>query len=303
MRVAIPGGTGLIGRALSRALLARHHEPIALTRSPDRVPAATPFSGVRRWDPAAASAGPNPFEGVDAVVNLAGEPIAGGRWTAERKRRIHRSRSEGTRAIVDAIAALEAKPRILVAGSAVGYYGSRGDAQLRENEPGGEDFLAGVCRDLEREAGRAKELGLRVVALRTSPVLSAHGGVLEQMVRPFRLGLGGRIGSGRQWFPWIHVTDIADLLVFCLEKEAVDGPVNAVSPGIVTNAGLTGALAGAVGRKAPWVIPPLALRLLYGEMASVLVASIRAVPEKAMSSGFRFRYRSIDEALADCLHV
>lgn len=302
MKVAVPGGTGLIGRALSRALSARGHEAIALTRRPDRTPAAAPFAGVRRWDPFAGSIEPNPFEGIDAVVNLAGEPIAGGRWTAGRKERIHRSRVEGTRRIVEAIRALEKRPRILVAGSAVGFYGSRGDAQLRENEPGGEDFLAGVCRDLEREADAAKELGLRVVAIRTSPVLSAAGGLLEQVVRPFRMGFGGRIGSGRQWFPWIHLTDIADLIAFCLETGDVAGPVNAVSPGIVTNAGFTGALAGALNKKAPFVIPSFALRFLYGEMALVLLASIRAVPDKAMGHGFRFRYRSVDEALSDCLH-
>lgn len=303
MKVAIPGGTGLIGRALSRALASRGHEPIALTRRPDRTPAAPPFAGVRRWDPFAGPAAPNPFEGVDAIVNLAGEPIAGGRWSSARKERIYRTRVWGTRKIVEAVGALEQKPRILIAGSAVGFYGSRGDAQLRENEPGGEDFLAGVCRDLEHEADAANALGLRVVAVRTSPVLSAKGGVLERMIGPFRMGVGGRIGSGRQWFPWIHVTDIADLIVFCIETEAVAGPVNAVSPGIVTNAGFTGALASALGRKAPLVIPPLALRLLYGEMALVLLSSIRAVPEKAIGHGFRFRYRSVDEALTDCLHL
>lgn len=301
MKVAIPGGTGLIGRALSRALAAAGHEAIALTRRPDRTPAAPPFAGVRRWDPLEGAV-PNPFEGVDAVVNLAGEPIAGGRWTAERRDRIRRSRVEGTRRIVEALGALDQRPRLLIAGSAVGYYGSRGDARLRENEPGGEDFLAGVCRDLEREAEAAAALGMRVVAVRTAPVLSAVGGVLEKMIRPFRLGLGGRIGSGRQWFPWIHVTDIADLISRCVEDERISGPVNAVSPGIVTNAGFTGALAAALGRRAPFVVPPFALRLLYGEMALVMLASIRAVPDTIMGYGYRFRYGSVDEALGDCLH-
>lgn len=314
MRVAIVGGTGLIGRALAAALAARGHEAIVLTRRPERTPVKPPLAGVRRWDPGAGGgpgaehsifggAAPNPFEGVDAVVNLAGEPIAGGRWTRERKKRIRDSRVDGTRRIVEALSALDPRPRLLVAGSAVGYYGSRGDAVLRENEQPGGDFLAGVCRDLEREAAAAGTAGARVVTIRTAVVLAATGGALPPMVRPFRLGLGARIGSGRQWFPWIHVTDIAALIVHCIETDAVSGPVNAVSPGIVTNADFTQTLARALGRRALFAAPPWVLRLALGEMAGVLTASIRAVPEVALAHGFEFRYRDLEGALADCLHA
>jgi len=266
MRVAIPGGTGLIGRNLVSRLISAGHEPVILTRNPEKTSAAMPGVQARRWV-IGVEAPEKALEGVDAVVNLAGEPIVGGRWNKERKKRIRDSRVQGTAQIVSAIKKLDGRPEVFIAGSAVGVYGSRGDDLLRENEESGNDFLAGVCRELEAEAVKAEEFGVRVVRIRTAAVLSSKAGALPKMLTPFKLGLGGRIGSGRQWFPWIHESDIASVMQFCLENKEVVGAVNAASPGSVRNSEFTKALGRALSRPAFMPIPIFALRLLFGEMA------------------------------------
>jgi uncharacterized protein (TIGR01777 family) len=300
MRVAIPGGTGLIGRNLVSRLLSAGHEPVILSRNPAKTSAVMPGVEARRWV-IGGEAPEKALEGVDAVVNLAGEPIVGGRWNKERKKRIRDSRVQGTAQIVSAMEKLGSRPEVLIAGSAVGFYGSRGDDILRENEDPGDDFLAAVCRDLEVEAVRAEGLGVRVVRIRTSAVLSSRAGALPKMLTPFKLGLGGRIGSGRQWFPWIHESDIAGVIHFCLENDTVSGAVNAASPGSARNSEFTRALAKSLSRPAFMPIPIFALRALFGEMAVVLSSSIRAVPAALESAGYAFQHKSLEEALHSIL--
>lgn len=300
MKVAIPGATGLIGRLLVRSLVERGHEPVVLTRNPSGVSGDMADLDVRRW---IADPDPAPFEGVDAVVNLSGEPIVSGRWTAEKKRRIRESRVKGNAAIVSALSMLDPRPGILITGSAVGYYGSRGDDLLIESEGNGSDFLAGVCRDLEAEAENAEALGIRVIRMRTGVVLSPRGGALAKMLPPFRMGIGGRIGSGRQWFSWIHERDLTGAIMFFLENPEISGAVNAVSPGVVRNSDFTRSLGRVLSRPAIIPIPLIAFRLLYGEMAGVLAFSVRAVPEKLRDAGYEFQYNDIEEALASCVRA
>jgi uncharacterized protein (TIGR01777 family) len=300
MKVAIPGATGLIGRLLVRSLVTRGHEPVVLTRNPSAVSSDMVGLDIRRWT---AEPDPAAFEGVDAVVNLSGEPIASGRWTAERKRRIRESRVKGNAAIVSALSMLDQRPGIMVTGSAVGYYGSRGDDLLVESDGNGPDFLAGVCRDLEAEAEKAEALGIRVIRMRTGVVLSPRGGALAKMLTPFRMGIGGRIGTGRQWFSWIHESDLTGAILFFLENPEISGAVNAVSPGAVRNVDLTRSLGRVLSRPTLIPIPLIAFRLLFGEMAGVLSFSIRAAPEKLRDAGFKFQYNDIEEALASCVRA
>jgi uncharacterized protein (TIGR01777 family) len=294
MRTVVTGATGLIGRALLRHLPAR---PVALSRDDKR--AAGLLAGVEafRWDP---EGGPPPIEalrGADVVFHLAGEPAADGRWTAEKKRRIRDSRVVGTRALVAGLAALDKRPGVLVSASAVGYYGDRGDEMLDERSTPGQGFLAGVCVDWEREAMAAERLGVRVVCVRIGLVMSPEGGALSKMLPPFRLGAGGRLGSGRQWMPWIHIDDIVGILLHASRTEALRGPVNGVAPAPVTNAQFTLALARAVRRPALLPMPAIALHVAFGEMSEMLMASQHAMPRVALRSGFAFSHPELDEAL------
>jgi len=299
MKVAITGGTGLIGTQLTKDLLERKHEPIILTRNPEKSTRMLPALHVRRWDPNSKEQNVHAIENVDAVVSLAGEPIYSGRWNDSKKQRIRDSRVIGARKIVEALNQTDNKPGILICGSAVGYYGSRGNDLLSESEGSGNDFLAQVCRDLEKEADTAVPLGLRVVKLRTGIVLSPSGGALSKMLLPFRFGIGARIGTGKQWFPWIHEKDISGIIIHCLENEAVKGPVNAASPEIVSNRDFTKALGNALGKPAPFTIPAFVLRVIFGEMSTILFSSIRASAGKISRLGYAFKFSDIDAALKD----
>ena len=301
MRIAIPGARGLIGRRLVRLLLDQGHTPIALTRSAKRTPAAPYQIEIRTWDPDQPDSGESAFQNIDGIVNLSGESVSSGRWSKERMKRIRDSRVLGNQRIVEVLNHIQNRPKILITGSAVGYYGSRGDELLTENSPGGEGFLAGVCRDLEFQADKASDLGMRVVWLRTGVVLSARGGALEKIRRPFSFGLGGRIGNGRQWFPWIHEDDIARIILYSLETESIKGPVNGTAPNPVTNSVFTKVLADLLGRPAILPIPETALKLIFGRMAEVLTASHRAIPKKLENSGYRFQYADLSAGLSDCL--
>jgi uncharacterized protein (TIGR01777 family) len=230
------------------------------------------------------------------VVHLAGEPLAQ-RWTAEAKRTIRESRVEGTRALVGSLARLSPRPAMLVSASAVGIYGSRGDQLLTEDSAPGSGFLADVCAEWERTAGVANALGIRVVIVRTGVVLG-HGGALARMLPVFKLGLGGRLGSGRQWMSWIHIDDLTALIEFVLSGARLRGPVNATAPNPVTNAEFTRTLASALHRPAFAVVPAFALKMLFGEMASVLLDSQRVLPKAAQAAGFQFRYPDLGPALA-----
>ena len=236
---------------------------------------------------------------ADAVIHLAGEPLAQ-RWTAEAKRRIRESRVAGTRNLVEALAALPRRPEALICASAIGYYGSRGDEVLTESSAPGSGFLPEVCVAWEREAQAAEAFGMRVVRVRTGLVLDAGGGALVRMLPPFRMGVGGRLGSGRQWMSWIHLEDLAALFQFAVESQ-VRGPLNAVAPNPVTNSDFTRELARALRRPAVFPVPGFALRLLFGEMADVLLASQRVAPGAAEAAGFRFRFPQLAPALEGLL--
>lgn len=297
MNVTITGATGLIGRRVAKIALASNHRVYALGRR--SVAGLPPGAQTAVWD---ALAGPPPGEaldGADAVVHLAGEPVAQ-RWTAEAKQRILDSRVLGTRRLVEALAAREPRPAVLVSASAVGYYGSRGDEILTEPTAPGSGFLAEVCQAWEAEADRAAEWGIRVVKLRIGVVLAEGGGALARMVPVFRAFLGGRVGSGRQWMPWIHLEDLA-ALVLHLVTHPVSGAVNAVSPNPATNAAFTRALAAALGRPALLPAPGFLLRAVFGEMAEVLLSSQRVLPEAARRSGFIHHYPELDGALKNIL--
>lgn len=295
MRIAITGSTGLIGTALTDRLTAAGHTVVPVRRG------EAGHGGVT-WRPDEGWIQDGALEGCDAVVHLGGASIGEGRWTAKRKREIRDSRIGSTRLLVDHMASLERRPRVFVCASAVGYYGDRGDTALREEAEPGTGFLAGVVREWEQEAARAAGAGIRVVSVRTSVVLAPRGGALQRMLTPFRLGLGGRLGSGRQWMPWITVEDEARAIEWVLTHDDLDGPVNLAAPNPVTNRELTRALGRQLHRPTLFPVPGLALRVLLGEMANeLLLQSQRVVPSKLERSGFRFKHPTIDVALAAVL--
>jgi uncharacterized protein len=301
MKVVITGATGFVGRALVRRLIAAGHEIVALTRNLERAHAALPARcACESWSPAE---GPDPavIRGADAVVHLAGEGVADHLWTPARKQAIRDSRLGGTRALVRAIATVpsEARPRALISASAIGYYGDRGDEQLDEQSQPGNDFLAEVCTAWEQEAFAAEKLGVRTVVVRIGVVLGKEGGALQKMLLPFRLGLGGRLGSGRQWMSWIHLDDLVSLFVYLIGQADGAGVVNGVAPTPVTNAVFTAALGKVLYRPVILPVPAFALRLTLGEMSAILLASQRALPRAATQLGFTFRYPDIRGALAD----
>lgn len=274
MRVVVAGASGLIGTHLLEALRARGDEPIALPRF-----------GTAPWS----------LEGADAVVNLAGASVAGKRWTPAWKAEIEESRVRSTRAVVEAIARAARKPKVLVNASAVGYYGGRDDELLDEAASPGADFLANVVRQWEAEAQRAS---VRSVQVRTGIVLSKRGGAMEKMLPPFKAFVGGPIGSGKQWFPWIHIADEVGAILWCIDRE-LTGPVNLVAPGIVTMKDFAKALGRVLHRPAWAPVPAAPLKLLLGEFAGSLLEGQRAVPKKLLDSGFRFRFPDLDAALRD----
>jgi len=294
MRIAITGATGFIGSSLVASLEADGHTVQRLTRHPQR-PNDVAF------DPARQLLDPHALEGVDAVVHLAGEVVAQ-RWTGAAKRRIRESRVDGTRLVAGTIAALAEKPKVLVSGSAIGYYGDRGDELLTEASAPGDDFLAEVCRAWEGAADAARAAGVRVVHPRTGVVLDRHGGALARMLPPFRLGLGGPTGSGRQWVSWISLADAVAGLRFAIDEVAIEGAMNLASAEPVTNRELTSALGRALNRPAVIPTPPIALRLVYREMAdATLMASQRAFPVVLQRNGFSFRHPTIDVAMRAAL--
>jgi uncharacterized protein len=294
VQIAITGSTGLIGQALVRALRDEGLTVIRLVRRP-------PTAGDEiRWDPfGEVDAGP--LEGVDAVVHLAGAGLGDRRWTETYKREVRDSRVEGTRTLSRALAGLSRRPAVFISGSAVGYYGDTGDVEVNESAGEGEGFLAALCRDWEAAAQPAADAGIRVVHPRTGVVLSREGGLLGRVLPLFRLGLGGRLGSGRQWMSWISLADQVAALLFIL-RNGLSGPVNLTAPTPVTNAEFTNAVARALHRPAPFIVPAPALRLALGEFADegVLVGQ-RVLPDRLAKAGFSFRHPDIDTALADLL--
>ncbi|MCS7002149.1 MAG: TIGR01777 family oxidoreductase, partial [Dehalococcoidia bacterium] len=291
MIIALTGATGLIGTALCAALTRAGATVLALTRDPAR--AARRLPGVRAL---AIDDALKQFPECDIVVNLAGESVAG-LWTNTKKRAIYDSRVIGTRRLVDAIGRAPVKPKTLVSASAVGYYGDRGDEPLPETAGPGSGFLATVVIDWEREAQRAETFGVRVALARISVVLAQDGGALASLRTPFSVGFGGPVGSGQQWFPWIHLDDCVGLLQHCIERDDMVGPINVVAPGIVRQAEFARELGRALGRPAIVPAPSFALRLMLGEFSSTLLGSQRQIPERALATGYRFQYPTLPEAL------
>ncbi len=287
MKCVISGGTGFIGRQIAERLRQDGHEVSSWSRR-----ATAPLA----WDPLTGTPSNASVDGTDVVLHLAGEPVAQ-RWNDAAKARIRDSRILGTRRLVDVIARVPRRPRVLVSASAIGIYGDRGDEILTEASAHGKGFLVETCEGWEAEADRAANFGLRVVKLRIGFVLGKGGGALGQMLPVFRLAVGGRLGSGRQWMPWIHIEDVLELLVRAVNDSSMSGVWNATAPNPVTNAEFTRELGRAVHRPAILPVPPFALKLAFGEFAQHMLDSARVIPAVAQSAGHRFRYPEIGPAL------
>jgi hypothetical protein len=293
-RVLISGASGLIGSSLVPSLQSHGYEVTPLVRGKPGGP------NELQWDPTGPIS-PGLVSGFDAVIHLSGENVAG-RWTEQKKCRIRESRIFTTDFLAMALAKTERKPGTLICASAIGYYGNRGDEVLTEDSLSGEGFFGEVCRGWEFATEPAAHAGIRVVNLRTGIVLSREGGALKQMLLPFRLGLGGRIGDGQQWWSWIHIADLVSAVHHILQNDSLRGAVNMTAPNPVTNAEFTRTLAEALKRPARLPVPAFALRLLFGELADEgLLASARVVPERLTQSGFHFRFSELKAALIDLL--
>jgi len=296
MKILIGGSHGLVGTALIKSLESQGHEIFRLVRH-------APSSKTEvEWSPDRYSIALARIEGFDAVINLAGESIAEGRWTDDKKRRIRESRVKGTKLLGDALANLTVPPKTFVCASAIGYYGNRGDEILTESSAPGDDFLSKVCREWEEATALATEKGIRVVNARFGIILDTEGGALKKMLPPFRMGVGGKIGSGKQWMSWIALDDVVDALNFALLQDALRGPVNFVAPNPVTNAEFTRALGGVLSRPTIFPIPAFAIKLIFGEMGeTLLLGSERVAPQRLIAGGYEFRYSQLDQALSHIL--
>ncbi len=301
MRLVVAGGTGFIGAALCSRLLELGHSLTLLTRSASSG-AISPNKRSLSWNPASPGPWEEALNGSDGVINLAGEPIAK-RWTERQKELIASSRIDATRALVTAIGKAKEKPKFLLNASAVGYYGARGDETLTEDAGSGNDFLSRVCIAWEKEAIKAEDYGLRVIRLRTGIVLGKGGGALAKMLLPFKLFMGGPLGSGNQWMSWIHLEDEIALILFLLEHADAHGAINATAPNPVTMQEFCKTLGDAVNRPSWAPVPAFALRLLLGEMAEMLLTGQRVLPEQAQKLGYSFRYPTLHEALEACIRL
>jgi uncharacterized protein (TIGR01777 family) len=297
VNIAVTGATGLVGRALISALTGRGDDVVAFSRS------ATPKLQVPTvaWDPAVGPASPEALSGVDGVVHLAGEPIAQ-RWSRDAKERMRSSRVDGTGRLIEGLLAADPRPRVLVSASAAGYYGDRGSEELPETASPGSDFLASLCVGWEAAAMRAADAGVRVVVIRTGVALAARGGALEKMLLPFKAGVGGPIGNGRQYLPWVTLEDLVGLYQAALDGGPEwSGPINAAAPEPATNREFSKALGRALHRPAVIPVPPFVLRAMFGEMSSVVTSSARVVPARALELGYQFKHTDLDEALGSLL--
>jgi len=301
MRVVIVGGSGLIGRNLSARLIGYGHEVVILSRHPEKTAKIITGAVVERWDGRTVVGWGRHLEGAHAVVNLAGENIAESRWTAERKGLIRESRLNAGRAMVEAIEAASRKPLVLVQASGVGYYGDRGDELLTESSEAGKDFLARLAVEWEAGTAAVEAMGVRRVVIRTGVVLSTEGGALPHMMLPFRYFMGGKMGGGRQWFPWIHMTDEVDAILFLIDRGDAEGVFNLTAPNPVRNSDFGRILGRQLGKPSLLPIPSFLLRLVFGEMADVLLVSERAVPERLTRSGYVFRFTDAACAVDDLL--
>ncbi len=300
MKVIVTGSTGLVGRALVKSLLADGHEVTRLVRG-EAQGFKAPGTAAVHWNPERGEIDARALEGHDAAVHLAGENVGEGRWDEEKKRRILESRVKGTRLLAETLAGLREKPRVLVSASATGFYGDRGEEVLREESASGEDFLAGVCREWEKATLAASQAGIRVVHMRIGIVLAGEGGALQKMLTPFKMGVGGRLGSGRQYMSWIALEDLVGAIEHALAEEELHGPVNAVAPRPVTNEEFTKTLGHVLGRPTIFPVPGFALRLAVGEMADVLLGGQRVEPARLKESGYQFKQPELEGALRSVL--
>ena len=291
--VAISGATGLVGTALHGLLTSEGKSVSAISRREGGT-----YEDSIIWDPESGLANPARLESIDAVVHLAGENIAGGRWNDTVKRKIRNSRVHGTRNLVKSIAAVEKRPKVLVCASAIGFYGDRGAQEMNETSAAGKGFLPEVCEEWEAEANAAKELGLRVVNVRIGVVLSPKGGALAKMLLPFKLGAGGIVGSGKQYWSWIGLHDLTRVIAHCINDDSLEGPVNAVSPQPLTNKEFTKVVGSVLHRPTLIPLPAFMAKIVLGEMAeALLLASTRVVPAKLQKSGFTFDHGDLDSCL------
>ncbi len=292
MKVLITGASGLIGQALQRSFEDTGYELLLASRKEP-----TDDQHIQ-WSIEEGFTDPEKLEGIDAVVHLAGENVSGFRWTDDKKKAIRDSRVLGTRNVVDAISKLKKKPKVLVAASAIGFYGERGDEEVTESSAIGDNFLAGVSKEWEAESRRAEDAGIRTVLLRTGIVLSKDGGALATMLTPFKLGVGGVVGSGKQWMSWISLDDEIEVINFAIENENLRGAVNAVSPNPVTNEEFTKTLGEVLYRPTFLPLPEFAISMIFGEMGdALLLASTKVLPKRLEEAGFEFKYSELKAAL------
>jgi uncharacterized protein len=297
MKVLVSGSHGLVGKALVASLIKDGHEVLYLVRREHQF-----GSPEIEWHPENGEIDAQHLEGLSAVVHLAGESIAAGRWTDEKKRRIRSSRIAGTQLLANTLINLKHPPQSFLSASAIGYYGNRGDEVLTEASSAGNEFLADVCREWEQATEPAAEKGIQVVNLRFGIILSGRGGALARMVTPFRMGVGGRVGSGEQWMSWIALHDVVSAIKFALTNNSITGPVNIVSPNPVTNADFTSELGKALSRPTIFPMPAFGVRLAFGEMGdALLLSSQRVIPEKLSNAGFVFAHPQLEEALRTAL--
>ena len=296
MKILITGASGLIGRTLRRSLEDKGHELLLASRKEPKGPNQI------KWTVEGGFAEPERLEGVDAIIHLAGESISALRWTEEKKKAIRDSRVLGTRSVVEAMARMERKPKVFIAGSATGIYGDRGDQEVDESSEPGDTFLSEVCKEWEAESRKAEELGIRTVLLRTGIVLSKDGGALATMLTPFKLGVGGVVGSGKQYMSWVSLDDEVGAIVFVLENDEIHGPVNVVAPDPVTNQEFTKTLGDVLYRPTIFPLPTFAVDLIFGEMGdALLLDSTRVVPKRLLDAGYKFKYTNLKPALENAL--
>ena len=298
MKILVSGSHGLVGTALTKSLETQGHEVFSLVRYLPRSQSEI------EWNPERYSIAVASLEGFDGVVHLAGESIAEGRWTEDKKRRIRESRVKGTKLLSDALANLERPPKSLISASAIGFYGDRGDEVLTEESAPGNDFLANVCIEWEQATQQASERGIRVINARFGIILSKDGGALAKMLTPFRLGIGGRVGSGKQWMSWIALEDVVGGIEYTLASESLRGPVNFVAPNPVRNSEFTKALGKVLSRPTLFPIPEFGVRLAFGEMAdALLLSSQRVEPQRLNKAGFQFKFAHLEVALKHVLKM
>ncbi len=296
MKILITGSTGLLGQALQRSFAEKGYEMLLASRKE-----STDDKHVQ-WSIEGGFTNPEKLEGIDVVVHLAGENVSGLRWTDEKKKAIHDSRVLGTRNVVDAISKLKHRPKTFIASSAIGFYGERGDEECTESSAVGDNFLAGVCREWESESRRAEDAGIRTVLLRTGIVLSKDGGALATMLTPFKLGVGGVVGSGKQWMSWISLEDEIAIINFAIENESLRGAVNAVGPNPATNEEFTKTLGEVLYRPTFIPLPEFAVSMIFGEMGdALLLASTKVLPKRLEDAGFEFKYPNLKKAIENAV--